>query len=446
MIPAIVIFALLGNSPFVVPPPSRVNGDTLYSSGEAACFAGDGTQSSVVGFGDEWCEDEYGVRSGTLCAAETPQGYYILGQNASPLTATAGGDLYMHGGLGRRAITGITAASLGGDTVILTVGLTGAAAATCTCTEDGTSASTKFDCTGETNAVCATNIAACINAAPNCAGVEACAGTGCTAFTAATDALYIYRSTALEAPARSIVLSGTADGSGATYASGTDGIMVVGGATTLTAAIGIGGNTSVFPGLARNGAQLRVIQADNSAQATFAGASVLAQASAGYVALDVANGVFGQWDGAAYKSVWLNTTGEIATGTGLNQSTSWGTIKKKCWVATGIDTSSAAKLTIMTTPTGKTFYPMEIMVSDPSAAISAWRPSFGCDAGATNFMADAGVQTIASGSGLVLLSSETASSPTQSTECATTEIFGVDTVAQEGAADTVTIEVCGILR
>jgi len=84
----------------------------------------------------------------------------IIGEGAwsGAATNTTGGTLLLAGGPGRNRIV-MTAASCGGDTVTFNDDVF----ASNVCTENGsTVAGVSFDCTGETNAVCATNLATCL--------------------------------------------------------------------------------------------------------------------------------------------------------------------------------------------------------------------------------------------------------------------------------------------
>ena len=112
---------------------------------------------------------------------------------------------------------------------------------------------------------------------------------------------------------------------------------------------------------------------------------------------------------------------------------------------TGIDTSSTAVQTLYTVPTSKVFWPEKILIRDASADITLATMTFGCEdhtgGAAVNF--NAGTITLALTSGTEQL---WVYSVAGGSECPAASTFAVDTVAQEGAADTVTIEVFGVVR
>lgn len=102
---------------------------------------------------------QYGIFGTTATTDATPATTSIHAANAlaSAATNTTGANLALSGGAAASKVA-LTAAGLTGDTVTFTVD-----GFDYVCTENGTTDSTHFDCQGETNAVCATNLSTCVN-------------------------------------------------------------------------------------------------------------------------------------------------------------------------------------------------------------------------------------------------------------------------------------------
>ncbi len=104
--------------------------------------------------------DTFGLQFGTYATDTSATQVRIHGKSAwsRAATNTGGGSLQLAAGLGVRKAA-MTAASCGGAVVATIID-----AVTNNCTETGANGAGTFDCTGETDAVCATNLATCISA------------------------------------------------------------------------------------------------------------------------------------------------------------------------------------------------------------------------------------------------------------------------------------------
>ena len=108
--------------------------------------------------------------------------------------------------------------------------------------------------------------------------------------------------------------------------------------------------------------------------------------------------------------------------------------------ATGIDLSLTTKQTLYTVPAGKVCYPTRFVVRDASAAITLATVTIGFDAGATDVVGATALTGLSDGTKYQILSPVT-----NPVEGAAAAVLGLDTTVQEGAADTVTIDVYGFL-
>ena len=117
-----------------------------------------------------------------------------------------------------------------------------------------------------------------------------------------------------------------------------------------------------------------------------------------------------------------------------------------CKVATvsGVDMKTAAKTTLYTVPTGKTFYPFAICVREPSASM-AGGSDYDIGTGAN---ADTWRQTVDLSS-MTTLSTDymfvTGADVTKYTDCAAASVFGIKVITGTTAACTATIDVFGFI-
>src|SRR3990167_2322120 len=204
---AVLISAILANSPFVVPPPPGESSAGYMATGACATMI----------TGDVCCHDNDGVRCGWPTTDALADDLRIYGFSASPIGAGAnlvGQDLLLAGGEGSMTLVATQANCGAGDTVTVTIDGTANV-----CTRDAaTDSSTLFTC-GASDAAMATNMAACLTQKT---GVDACAGAGCSLFTGVAGTVYVYRDST---EAGGGVLSVSSSGDHAVAANGTDGVI-----------------------------------------------------------------------------------------------------------------------------------------------------------------------------------------------------------------------------
>jgi hypothetical protein len=430
----LTLLALLG-TPFKVPPPGLP--PTGGTTSGPIRVNGAGTQATVAGLGDCSVFDDNGNNSCTRIADEAPNNVLQYAESAwgKAATNTSGANLVLAGGLGQRRIA-MTTANCSGDTITLTLNGTANVG-----TENGTNDATHFDCTGETDTTCATNVATWAN---QLTGIDACAGTGCSTtagFSGTAGTVYIYRDTS--EPAAWSVLMATSDATCAALTSGSDGQVFLGSATTtqtMGLVLGAASSTS-YPAIRRNGTTVQFMLADYSAYAPMQPGNITVSGTTPVVTLDASAGYINQWGGSAYDtSLYRSAAGKWRVGTGT-QGTSAGTYDTVCYSAT-LDFSSAAKQTVFTVPTAKVWHWRSVAIQDCSATVNTATWTAGCDANAS----DAGFGTMSSvtfnGSATL---SHTWFESASSTEGAAAATCGIKTVAQEGAADTCVVQVCGSL-
>jgi len=117
-----------------------------------------------------------------------------------------------------------------------------------------------------------------------------------------------------------------------------------------------------------------------------------------------------------------------------------------CRVATvsAVDMKTAGKTTLYTVPTGKTFYPVFVVVREPSASMAGGTDyDFG-----TGANADTWRQTV-NLSSLTTLSTDyiviAGADVTKYTDCAAASVFGIKVITGTTAACTASIDVFGFL-
>ena len=216
-----------------------------------------------------------------------------------------------------------------------------------------------------------------------------------------------------------------------------------------------GGTTSSFPALRRTGGGLDVVGADNSASSLFRAYRVAdfndsGGLDQGNVRLSNARGVYwsstASWLGALDVDISRTAAGVITVGNGLGTGT--GAIESngaqiregRLSTTTGIDLSSTLKQTLYTVPAGKVCYPTRFVFRDASAAITLATITIGFDAGATDVVGATALTGLSSATKYQVVSPMT-----NPEEGAAAAVLGLDTTVQEGAADTVTVDVYGFL-
>jgi len=116
----------------------------------------------------------------------------------------------------------------------------------------------------------------------------------------------------------------------------------------------------------------------------------------------------------------------------------------KVATVTGVDMKTAAKTTLYTVPTGKVFYPMAVVIRDPSASM----------AGGSDYDIGTGANTDTWRQAVTLVSLTTLGTDfmvirgadvTKYEECAAADAFGIKVITGTTAACTATIDVFGYL-
>lgn len=216
-----------------------------------------------------------------------------------------------------------------------------------------------------------------------------------------------------------------------------------------------GGTTSSFPALKRNADGLDLVRADDTTSSQQLRAQIFTTFNTN-VALtndghELANDKSLRWSSTALctgsKDLALKRNAaniaeftDGSTGTGTVISNGAQIREGRLATATGIDLSSTNKQTLYTVPTGKTCYPTRFVVRDASAAITLATVTIGFDAGATDVVGATALTGLSDGTKYQILSPVT-----NPVEGAAAAVLGLDTTVQEGAADTVTIDVYGFL-
>ena len=116
----------------------------------------------------------------------------------------------------------------------------------------------------------------------------------------------------------------------------------------------------------------------------------------------------------------------------------------KVATVTGVDMKTAAKTTLYTVPTGKVFYPLAVMVRNPSASMAGGSDyDFGTGVASDTWRqaVDLSSMTTLATDFMVIEGADV----TKYKECAAAEVFGVTIVTGTTAACTATIDVFGLL-
>src|SRR3990167_2823097 len=189
---AVLISAILANSPFVVPPPPGESSAGYMATGACATMI----------TGDVCCHDNNGVQCGWPTTDALADDLRIYGFSASPIGAGAnlvGQDVLIAAGQGSMTLVCTQANCGAGDTVSVVID-----GATTTCTRSATNDDAdEFTC-GASDAAMCTNVTACLTQAT---GVAACAGTGCTLFTGVDGTAYVYRASNESSGANAVSVS-----------------------------------------------------------------------------------------------------------------------------------------------------------------------------------------------------------------------------------------------
>lgn len=181
--------------------------------------------------------DSRGVRGGyqTADVQRAPTNFEGVDAWAAGSSNTTGGNVYMRSGWGSRRVA-VTAASCGAQTISLSFN---------DCVENGTNTAGHFDCTGETNAVCATNMAACL---------DALTGWTASANSPTSGTVYIqyasWELTALTTPA--FWFTSVPSAACATITTGNDGAFTIGATLGITPPSDQYGKTAEIQGLNLN--------------------------------------------------------------------------------------------------------------------------------------------------------------------------------------------------
>ena len=116
----------------------------------------------------------------------------------------------------------------------------------------------------------------------------------------------------------------------------------------------------------------------------------------------------------------------------------------KVVTVTGVDMKTAQKNTLYTVPSGKTFYPVLVVIREPSASM-AGGTDYDLGTGAS---ADTWRQTI-NLSTMTTLATDymviAGADVTKYTDCATASVFGIKVITGTTAACTATIDIFGFL-
>jgi len=116
----------------------------------------------------------------------------------------------------------------------------------------------------------------------------------------------------------------------------------------------------------------------------------------------------------------------------------------KVATVTGVDMQTAAKTTLYTVPTGKVFYPMMIVVRDPSASMAGGSDyDIGTGANADTWRQAVSLVSMTTlGTDFMIIHG---ADVTKYTECAAADVFGIKVITGTTAACTATLDVFGYL-
>ena len=109
-----------------------------------------------------------------------------------------------------------------------------------------------------------------------------------------------------------------------------------------------------------------------------------------------------------------------------------------------VDMKTAAKTTLYTVPTGKTFYPVMVVVREPSASMAGgtdYDIGTGANADTWRQTVDLSSMTTLATDYMVISGADV----TKYTDCAAASVFGIKVITGTTAACTATIDVFGFL-
>ncbi len=116
----------------------------------------------------------------------------------------------------------------------------------------------------------------------------------------------------------------------------------------------------------------------------------------------------------------------------------------KVATVSGVDMKTAAKTTLYTVPTGKTFYPMFVVIRESSADMSGgtdYDLGTGANADTWRQTVDLSSMTTLATDYMVIAGADV----TKYTDCAAASVFGIKVITGTTAACTATIDVFGFL-
>ena len=116
----------------------------------------------------------------------------------------------------------------------------------------------------------------------------------------------------------------------------------------------------------------------------------------------------------------------------------------KVATVTGVDMKTAGKTNLYTVPSGKVFYPVMVVVRDPSASLAGGTEyDFGTGANADTWRQNVSLASMTTlGTDFMVI---TGADVTKYTECAAADVFGIKVITGSTAACTATIDVFGYL-
>ena len=111
---------------------------------------------------------------------------------------------------------------------------------------------------------------------------------------------------------------------------------------------------------------------------------------------------------------------------------------------TGVDMKTAAKTTLYTVPTGKTFYPVAVVIREASASLAGgtdYDIGTGANADTWRQTVNLSSMTTLATDYMVIMGADV----TKYTDCAAASVFGIKVITGSTAACTATIDVFGFL-
>ena len=116
----------------------------------------------------------------------------------------------------------------------------------------------------------------------------------------------------------------------------------------------------------------------------------------------------------------------------------------KVVTVTGVDMQTAGKTTLYTVPSGKTFYPVFVVIRELSATLAGGTDyDFGTGANADTWRQTINLSSMTtSGTDYMVIAG---ADVTKYTDCATASVFGIKVITGSTGAATATIDVFGFL-